>query len=83
MWVKAAELGTGALVIIVVLLAIFQIVVPLLMGTPFFPILRHRPREAANKLAEAVEESEVRNVKKATAAIIAMGQDGSTKQRKG
>lgn len=82
-WIKAAEFGTIALVVTVGLLAIFQIIVPLCMGTPFFPILRHKPKEAVDKLAEAMETNEVRNVEKATAAILAMGQDGSKKQRKG
>lgn len=69
--VKFAKLMELGIVAITVWFVVFQIVVPLILGTPFFPILRTRPKKALEKLAEATEESEIDAVKKSTAALRA------------
>lgn len=66
------------LVSAIALLIIFQVFVPLLAGTPFFPILRHKTRDAVADLAEATEEREIRDVKKAAADIL---RDATTKRK--
>jgi hypothetical protein len=47
------------------------------MGTPFFPILRHKRNEAIAQLAEATEEREIDAIKSA-ASGLSVGQNRKT-----
>ena len=67
--VRLVYLVEWTLIALLLLLIVFQVAVPLLAGTPFFPILRKRTRDAANKVAEAVEEREIRNAENAASAM--------------
>lgn len=81
MWaIKTAEFTSFMLIALMVVFFIFQLVVPAIMGTPLFPILRHRRREAENKLAEALEEKGVRELEKAASTVL--GNATTKRQRK-
>ena len=81
--IKIAEFTSLALCLVLVLLVVFQVIVPIIMCKPLFPMLRHRPKEAAQKLAEAVEEKGVRDVEEATAAILRQSGIQQKSTRKG
>lgn len=48
---------------------VFQILVPGFRGTPFFPILRAKPRAALGALSQAREEHDIGEIERETAAI--------------
>lgn len=48
---------------------ITQIILPLIKGRPFFPILRSPARQAEGKLASAIEERDVANIEAEAEAI--------------
>lgn len=66
---KTAEFVYWGILALGVLLIVFQIVVPALTGTPFFPMLRHKPSEALKKLAEATEDKQVRDIESEAASL--------------
>lgn len=71
------------------LLIVFQIIVPGLTGTPFFPLLRSKPRKAVHDLTVAVEEKNVADIQEKTHEIWpgdvspTVPKSDATKQRKG
>jgi hypothetical protein len=77
--VKIAEFTSFMLMAGVVVFFVFQLFVPAIMGTPLFPILRHKRRAAENKLAEALEEKGVREIEESAANILG----NATAKRKG
>jgi hypothetical protein len=80
MWaVKIAELTSILILVIFVLGEIFQVLVPLIRGTPFFPILRHKPQQAVKKLTEAVEQKGVQDIEKAATDLL---RNATTKRSK-
>lgn len=77
--IKIAEFSFFMLSALLVLLFIFQVVVPAIMGTLLFPILRHNRREAENKLSEALETKGVQELEEAAANVLG----NATTKRKG
>jgi hypothetical protein len=62
---------------------VFQIVAPFIRGTPFFPILRPKRRDAIVAFTEATEEQEINAIKAATSGLSVGQNSANAKQRKG
>lgn len=71
--IRLALLLEIAIPVVGVLFLVFQVLIPCLRGTPFFPFLRHRHSDAITKYVEATEEKSTTDIEAATLAMMGQG----------